>query len=214
MPTPTECQQISSLEAEFAECVFERAFGGHLRAMANPGAFWDAMDLRDSVTKRLVEKSGPDAQSRFYKANEQFAWELVPLRTTHATFVELFDLVDDQALRDQHADFLDAPLNTPEEEAVARAALCRILGLPFTVTRKPNADEITAQFNSIFEDVQLRWKDQPEKLAMFLSKLLVMGAEENPGETIRELIPMVSSETDLVEKLEKLHKEAFQEAEL
>ncbi|KAK7423245.1 hypothetical protein QQZ08_009141 [Neonectria magnoliae] len=213
MPYPTECQQISPLEEEFAECVFERAYGGHLRAMVNPGAFWDTMDLRDSVAKQLVEKSGPDAQSRFYKANEEFAWELVPLSTTHATFVELFDLMGDQTLRAQHADFLDAPLNTPEEESIARAALCRILGLPSTVPRKPNADEITAQFNSIFEHVQVRCKDQPEKLVMFLSKFLAMGAEENPGETIRELIPMVSSETDLVWKLEKLHK-AFQKSKL
>lgn len=152
-----QCKQLSPMEEEFAKRVFDQAYGGHLRGIAQPDAFWDAMDLSGSVAKKLAEKSEPDAPSRFYKANEEFAWELVPLSTTHATFVELFELADDQALRAQYADFLDAPLNTPEEEAIARAALCRILGLPFTVPRKPNAAEITAQFNFIFEEVQVRY---------------------------------------------------------
>ncbi|KPM40531.1 hypothetical protein AK830_g6005 [Neonectria ditissima] len=207
MPNPTHCKQISPMEEAFAERVFEKAYGGHLRAVSQPGRFWDAMDLRNSVAKRLVEKAGPDAQSRFYETAEEFAWERIPLRTTHATFVELFDLADDQTLRAHFVDFLDTPLTTPEEETVARAALCRILGLPFTVSEKPNTAEITVQFNFVFEQVQVRLKDHPEKLAEFLIKFLAMGAQENAGDTIKKLIVIAASDSQLVEGLEKLREE-------
>ena len=60
---------------------------------------------------------------------------------------------------------------------------------------------------------QLRWKDQPETLMTFLTKFLSMSTEENHEETLKELILMASSESDLVERLEKLHEEMYRELE-
>ncbi|KAF7550953.1 hypothetical protein G7Z17_g5365 [Cylindrodendrum hubeiense] len=204
------------MDEQLAARVFDAAYGDHIRAIPKEeaDAWWGAMDLTDKVAKRLAEKSGPDAEAMFRKALGDFAWEKVPLSATKHTLIHVFELLDDQALRAAYADFLDAPLDTAEQEAASRATLCRITGFPATMAMKSNTDEAQAQMLAIIEDAELRWEDQPERLEQFVTKLLKMGFEEDREEAFKDLIATASSEVGLVERLTRFKEDLDGKVEL
>lgn len=220
----TDSEETAVMDEELAEHVFDDAYGGYIRDIPQPeaDAMWKSMELTSKIDERFAEKAKPEDKRLFGQAFENFAWERVPLGATHEAFIRVFEILDDQELRAEYADFLDAPLDTAEQKASAKAILLRITGLPATIPERPHAKEIRDQSNVIIEDVEvccvavatlskskklmtsclkLRWKDQPEKLAFFLTIFSKMSFEDEEESSLRMLMEKYSSEIDLVEKL-------------
>lgn len=209
-------EEISVVDEEMGERIFDRAIGPHIRAIPPDefAVFWKGMQLTTEIMETLEAKGGPDAVAVFSKASSDFAWEVVSLSATRDAFIHVFELVDDEALRAQYVEFFDAPLDTAEQEAAARAILCRIKGLPATVKGRSNMYELQAQSQAIIKDVESRWKDQPERLEEFLVKFLANSYDDDREKAMNDLIETVSSEPDLVQRLKKYQAEVDRKDEL
>ncbi|KAH7136296.1 hypothetical protein EDB81DRAFT_801919 [Dactylonectria macrodidyma] len=216
---PTHSSTLSTnnafptMDEQRVERIFDDAFGAHLRDTPKDelDVWSQGMALIERVKQGLETVAESGDKGLFGQAFEDFAWERVPLSTTRDALFHVFEILDNHELRAEFDDFLNAPLDTEEQQATARAALCRITGLPTTVKERPNAEQLRAQVLAIIEDVQVRWKDQPEKLDLFLTKFLSLGLKEDQAAAISELTVAAASEPDLVESLEKMHSIIKQE---
>ncbi|KAH8666151.1 hypothetical protein BGZ61DRAFT_522404 [Ilyonectria robusta] len=216
IPLPDHCAAIPVADEEMGERIFDRAISPHIRAIPADefAVLAKGIQLTTSIMETLEAKGGPDALAVFSKASTDFAWEVVSLSATRDAFIHVFELVDEEALRAQYVEFFDAPLDTAEQEAAARAILCRIKGLPATVKARSNMYELQSQSQAIIKDVESRWKHQPEKLEEFLVKFLANPYEDDREKAMGDLMETVSSETDLVERLKKYQTEVDRKDEL
>ncbi|KAH7139849.1 hypothetical protein B0J13DRAFT_558555, partial [Dactylonectria estremocensis] len=196
------------MDQQMSERVFHDAFGGYISDIPQPDAdaMHKALELTSKIVEKFDQKADPDGKQLFRQTFDDFAWQRVPLSATQEAFTHVFEMLDDHELRDGYADFLDAPLDNAEQEAAAKVILLRITGLPATMTERPHAEEIRNLSQVIVEDAESRWKDQPEKLGLFLTGFVRLGFEEDKEAAFEKLIGSVSFEVELVGRLEKLRE--------
>ncbi|KAI1365241.1 hypothetical protein F5Y08DRAFT_338951 [Xylaria arbuscula] len=166
---------------------------------------------QETLSDRTEEKGHTDAVQAFRTATLEFLSEWAILAETQATLESILKLTEDEPIRAEFAAFVDAPLETAEQQATARATLCQILGVPGTV-RQPRNSRVIFELNmKIPETAAKHWgRAGRETFRSFSYKFQSLSRERDPDEEkkIREsLFEMAEPVEHLQDMLLKLWHE-------
>ncbi|KAI1421931.1 hypothetical protein F5Y12DRAFT_663548 [Xylaria sp. FL1777] len=166
-------------------------------------------DIMDRTLSKMEQKGHADLVKPFREAITDFMTEFVTLAETQATLESILRLAEDQSLRVEYAAFLDAPLDTDEQQVTARAALCQILGGIDTMPQPKNWKIVAELLRKIPATAAACWPGQRDKFRSFMSKNLRRGDKDSDEEQQRrkELLEMTASQASLQELLVTLWQE-------
>ncbi|KAI0523874.1 hypothetical protein F5B22DRAFT_592376 [Xylaria bambusicola] len=163
--------------------------------------------LTARVESKLEEKGHTDAVKTFRTALQDFMTEIVPLAETQTILETTIELTEDKSVRTEFAAFLDAPLDTPEQQATARAALCQISGIEFTMPWPKNHKVVVELLRKIPETAGKHWGPAGRENFRSFVRMFSSTAERSPAEETKrrkDLLEMAEPVSDLQEMLLKL----------
>ncbi|KAI1288166.1 hypothetical protein F5Y03DRAFT_380118 [Xylaria venustula] len=163
--------------------------------------------LMRRVESKLEEKGHADLVKPFRTAASDFMTEFVTLVETQATLWNVLEHIEDESLRDEFAAFLDAPLDTDEQQAIARAALCQILGVGFTIPWPKNHKIVFELLEKILVTAGRSWlpSERRERFRRFTRRLGHPYDKVSDEEQKRkDLLEMAASESCLQALLEEM----------
>ncbi|KAK2027937.1 hypothetical protein LX32DRAFT_653486 [Colletotrichum zoysiae] len=139
-------------------------------------------DVRDDLAQltsrapqsRLRSKAGAESKfvtDKFETMISEFSWRQVPVGKTQTALAELILVADDAKWLEVYREFLEAPIESAEDQAVASDALCRAHGI-CTTSYRPRKDwELVRAAPFVVRQADHCWTDEPEKVYRLASSL-------------------------------------------
>ncbi|KAI0968557.1 hypothetical protein F4678DRAFT_193417 [Xylaria arbuscula] len=156
---------------------------------------------------KLEEKGYADLVKPFRTATSDFMTEYVTLVETQATLRNILEHTEDESLKGEFAAFLDAPLDTDEQQGIARAALCQILGVVFTSPWPKNHKIVLELLERILITAGRSWlPSERRKRFRAFARRLGQPYDKVPDEEQKrkDLLEMAASESRLQELLKEM----------
>ncbi|KAK1985698.1 hypothetical protein LZ30DRAFT_778909 [Colletotrichum cereale] len=126
------------------------------------------------IQNKLRDRAGAESEFAANKLDtliSEFSWRQVPIGKTQTALAELVLVADDTKWLEVYREFLEAPLESAEDEAVASDALCRAHGI-CTTSYRPRKDwELVRAAPFVVRQADDLWADQPEKVIQLASSL-------------------------------------------
>ncbi|KXH32928.1 hypothetical protein CSIM01_07555 [Colletotrichum simmondsii] len=201
-------------DIEIAKAVFDTAYGTVLRQEAKDIQWVDLYryaSTRDVIEIRLQEAGWDDAGDKLQLAFDRFHNEMEPLSETQATWAKIVEATNFTYVTSKFRPFLDASLDTEEEQDYARKALCKIFGVRGTLKVKQETQNMYESRRIVVQNAEAAWLNTDRKtLIEFVSRLAVLVDDEGEDERWADLHKMAGTDENLKEALDD-HRHAVKD---
>ncbi|KAF4773915.1 hypothetical protein HER10_EVM0006467 [Colletotrichum scovillei] len=201
-------------DIEIAKAVFDTAYGTVLRQEGKDIQWLDLCryaSTRDVIEIRLQEAGWEDAGDKLQLAFDRFHNEMEPLNETQATWAKIVEATNFTYVTSKFRPFLDASLDTEEEQDYARKALCKIFGVRGTLKVKQETQNMYESRRIVIQNAEAAWLNTDRKtLIEFVSRLAVLVDHEDEDARWADLHKMAGTDENLREALDD-HRHAVKD---